>query len=205
MADDPRRVRFAGLPQPEPNAGPPASNPISRPRSDPQLAYIKQAATDRFSEWRRGNYDWNEGDRRAEIRAVVHPKPGGWDPWDLTDPAADGTLDRIRGNRRRFPNAGIGRADVDDEQQSQAADLQNTRFRPVGFRQVRRLGTGGNGLVWLFSMEDRRRSRYNIVVKVDGARGAEATKREIQILKVSAKMAPKFRAMSSYTKRQIVR
>lgn len=191
MAPNTRRVRFEGLPPSRLDAGPPppgsASTPSSGPATSLELTYFKKAATDRFSEWRRGNYNWTQTARRKEIRAVVHPKPGGWDPWDLIDPADDGTLDRIRDNRRRFRNIGAGQAGLDGErgQESWAKELEQTQFRPVGFRQVRRLGTGGKGLVWLFRMGDTRGRAHNVVVKVGGARVREVTKREIHAMKVS--------------------
>lgn len=181
------------------------------------FAYTRRAITDQLREWRRGNYNWDEAKRQPEIAAVVHPKPGGWDFWDLTDPfaaqAGGNLLGRIRANRRVLGGgaAGAGGPEETFAQFLRMEDLDgpgpmvndpafrtervravqaatnvlNARFGPTSFRRVRPLSTGGESLVFLYSMEDQRRRTHNIVVKVDPGQSAVTTTNEIRVLKVS--------------------
>lgn len=189
----PKRFRFADDVVGEGLVNAPASTPIPQWPDHARMAYTKRATTDRFAEWRRGNYNWVEADRRPQIDAVVHPRPGAWDPWDLTDPAVDGLLDTIRANRRSFRQASRNQADdalpravrpvlaADVEQASAIVDEQ---FAPVRFRQVRPLGAGGHAAVFLLVTEDSNWKSHSVVAKLDPRRGSRGTREEIENLKV---------------------
>lgn len=154
----------------------------------------KKAKTDQFFEWRRGNYNWIEAERQAEINAVVHPKPGAWDPWDLTDPAAGSELEQlIASSRQRYRNnadadqaANAGALDEDPAvaaSRTAATITLHERFQAVGFGKVTRLGSGGRHATFCFGMEDSRRNVHNVVVKLD-LTNESATRDELTILKV---------------------
>lgn len=196
-----KRVRFANdLGSEEDQVAVTGNLSTARP-SDKEFEYIKRVKTDQFSEWRRGYYDWVESSRQAEIKTVVHPKSGAWDPWDLIDHAAVGALEAIRHNRRSYRNPNRGKAMIQalrnkdpivDARLRLADDAANERLRPLGFfgpfgpgsTKVRRLGFGSNGVTFLFSMESPDRTMHNVVVKLDVRRRSEAIKKEIAVLKV---------------------
>lgn len=163
-------------------AAPPAPR---RPNEDPRIIAYKKARTDQFSEWRRGNYDWEESDRQAQIKAVVHPKPGAWDPWDLSEPTDDQAND-VRANRRMYRRTDPDEADeevvrrrVAVVEEASTDLLQN--FQPVGFKSLRTLGVSGRAAIFKCSMVDRDNKRHSVAVKVNARQGMSG---EVRILKV---------------------
>lgn len=171
--------------------------PANAPTPGGMFFYDKQAKTDQFLEWRRGNYNWVEADRQDEIQSTVHPRPGAWDPWDLTDPAAESELEqRIRNSRQPFQrpgslndqvrNAGLLEEDAPAVAQRQVdATISITEtFQAVGFGKVAALGVGGRKATFRFSMQDLHKHSHSVVVKVNLA-DASATSEEVGIMKVS--------------------
>lgn len=162
-----------------------------------EFAYIRRSTTDQFSEWRRGNYTWDAKKRKAEIAAIVHPKPGSWryNTERTIDPDR-GLLDTIRENRRIFL-AGQASPGLDEgpllndpayrvervQTVQERGNLLDDRLVPVGFKQIRPLSTGGDSLVFLYTMEDQEARTHDIVVKVDPRQGSSSTN-EIRVLKV---------------------
>lgn len=153
---------------------------VSGKKADPREAAFKKARTDQFSEWRRGNYNWVEAERQAQIKATVHPKPGSWDPWDLTEPTAD-QLNAIGANRRIYGDTdpdpedlrarrarAVARTAIEEEA---TTDLPQN-FQPMGFKQGRTLGGSGHSVVYRFAMVDKDENRHNVVVKFNTRRGA---------------------------------
>lgn len=170
--------------------------PANTPTPGGMFFYHKQAKTDQFLEWRRGNYNWVEADRQDEIQSTVHPRPGAWDPWDLTDPSAGSELEQlIKNSRQPFqrpasinnqaPNSGMLEEEVPAvaERQVDATIAITQTFQAVGFGKVAPLGIGGRKATFRFSMQDLQKNSHSVVVKVDLADGS-ATSEEVGILKV---------------------
>lgn len=159
--------------------------------------YHKRTKTDQFSAWRRGNYNWVEAERQAEIKAVVHPRPGAWDPWDLSNPAEESHLvQNMKNSRRTYRNRRpdhAANAAVQDDlsdpalaaSRSAATISLHERFQAVGFGKVTRLGVGGQNVIYRFDMEDSRKLVHKVVVKVD-LTNRSATRTELAVQKVSA-------------------
>lgn len=153
--------------------------------------------TDQFSEWRRGNYAWDEKKRQAEIAAIVHPKPGSL--VTMSNPAEGRTLDTIREGRRLFLS-GQANPDLDDgpllndpafgmervRTVEERTNLLDARLGPVGFKRIKPLSTGGDSLIFLYTMEDQQGRTHDIVVKADPRPGSSSITDEVRILKVSA-------------------
>lgn len=186
----PRRFRFA-----DDVIGQGLINAPAEQTDSAKLTRFKKARTLCFSEWRRGNYAWDETARRADIDAVVYPKPGGWDPWDVTDPRADGLLDGIRASRRTFRAENPDPADnaVLRPAQAVGADLPSTtineRLTPLGLKHVRPLGAGGDTAAFIFTIKDTDRRYPKVVAKINKQRGAFAVKKELTTLKVNKSIA----------------
>lgn len=158
-------------------------------------SYNKRARTDQFSEWRRGNYSWVEAERQAEIDAVVHPRPGAWDPWDLVDPAIEGNVAQSKINSRQRYRRRISRQAADGElmdenlsvelNRNPAAVTLLERFQAVGFGKVTRLGVGGRDVAFRFGMKDSQRRVHNVVVKLDLTDARSSIRDEVAVMKVS--------------------
>lgn len=155
-----------------------------------ELVDIKKTTTDRFDEWRRGNYTWDPADRQAQINAVIHPRAGDYVLQDLSAP----TLDILRNGRQKYRNAGYGADSLEalrarDRNQDQTVEnakrLLDERFHPVRLRHVKTLGMGGCGVAMLYSMEDRDGGVHRVVVKADIAGYSEGIKREKRFMTVS--------------------
>lgn len=189
-----RRIRFAD----DVHGHGVVRTPVIAPTPDGMLFYDKQARTDQFLEWRRGNYNWVEAERQNEIQSTVHPRPGAWDPWDLTDPAAESELEQlIRNSRRRYQNSGagnnnhapnlglMGEDDPGLAERMVADTISITeRFQAVGFGKVAPLGVGGRKTTFRFGMQDGEKNVHDVVVQVDLADDL-ASHEEVGILKVS--------------------
>lgn len=190
-----RRIRFAD----DVHGHGVVKAPVNAPTPGGILFYDKQARTDQFREWRRGNYNWVESERLDEIRSTVHPRHGGWDPWDLTDPAAESGLEQlIRNSRQSYRNPGnangnnqapnLGSLEEEDPEVAErmVADTISIteRFQAVGFGRVAPLGVGGRKATFRFGMQDIERNVHNVVVQVDLADDL-ASHEEVGLLKVS--------------------
>lgn len=191
-----RRIRFAD----DVHGHGVVKAPVNAPTPGGMLFYDKQARTDQFLEWRRGNYNWVESDRQDEIRSTVHPRPGAWDPWDLTDPAAESGLEQlIKDSRQRYQNPGNANNDnqahmpgLMEEEDPEVAERMvadtisiTESFQAVGFGKVAALGVGGRKATFRFGMQDIERNVHNVVVQVDLADDL-ASHEEVGILKVSS-------------------
>lgn len=144
----------------------PLPRPSNAPPSQAMSNYYKRCKTDRFLEWRRGNYDWKVENRQAEINAIVHPKPGTWDPWDLREP--DNTVD-VEYNVFEGTDA---RREGDEtaqdlEENRQATESLIDRFRRAGFDQVVVLGRENAYLTVRFGMTDDVGTVHTVVCRVD--------------------------------------
>lgn len=164
-----------------------AAPPAPRPRNeDPQAGLLRRAITDKFSEWRRGNYDWNAEDRRAQISAVVHPRPGEWDPWDLREPPDD-QMAAVRANRLIYQEVDANRPSEETLRRRAVVEEQASidliqPFQALGFTSARVLGAGGHTVVFKFGTVDRDGKRSNVAVKFNTRRGMSDEVRALKVM-----------------------
>lgn len=142
--------------------------------------FYKRSKTDRFSEWRRGNYDWIQGDRLAHISAIVHPKSGSWDPWDLRAPD-----DNLRIEYTAFEGTDARRQEDETEDETEesreALQLLVDRFKQSGFDQVELVGRDGSHVTMRFTMVDTDGDTQSLLVRADLEEGPQTERSVLQV------------------------
>lgn len=163
----------------------PNSAPLATETPNALLQHFKKVQTDRFAEWRRGNYDYDAATRVAELDGLTHPTGSTWQLGDRIE-EEDNDDPRMPPFARPVP---VGDPNAPQTPVSRAANMRLLgALNASGFDIVELMGRDGNQLIYRFGM--RLDDQINVVVKVDVTDGAMgSTFEERNTLVVSAESA----------------